>query len=606
MRLLSAKTLKLSYFTSNIPCYAILSHTWGDEEVTFQDIDLPERDKKKGFAKILGCCRQALLDAIEWVWIDTCCIDKSSSAELTEAINSMYAWYRDSRICYAFLEDVPPLEPGSRDYLPHQFATARWFTRGWCLQELIAPANLEFYAADWTELGTKFSLRNRIQLITSIPAPVLIDGNMDACSIAQKMSWASERQTTRKEDEAYCLLGIFGVNMPMLYGEGDRAFYRLLEEIIKHSEDYSLLLWTLDPISGPEISALTKLPVFANGPACFHRNGPRAMGRGGDYSLNYPEIKACFGNDNLPPQLYDPSWVWHPPQMTSRGLRAWLPGKLIPFTTLGLTMEHGFHDLYLLWTGCVYRGSYVCIALERAYNALGGAGRYCRTKRNVGQLRLLDPDRLEGFGFSEIYLNTEMAGWKGLSPNASSSIPQTWFDAAPAEMDVHLSSSKDITVAFAGSTPKHDFHDMATKAAGGAQLWRGSDPNGFKLPAQRGGGKLMIELEILHPGIKPLPGKTSSRPLVLGVCVQSQAGRLSCYIRGNEEVPGSSQESPGTDRVRFPIPDVGMLLASIKRIPGEGQWTRLVLRVSVQAEPAESIKTAEVEVRQPYRIRFVC
>jgi hypothetical protein len=292
--------------------------------------------------------------------------------------------------------------------------------------------------------------------------------------------------------------------------------------------------------------------------------------------------------------------------MTSRGLRAWLPGRLIPFTTLGLTMEHGFHDQYLLWTGCVYRGSYVCIALERDYNALGGAGRYCRTKRNVGQLRLLDPDRLEGFGFSEIYLNTEMAGWKDLSPNASSSVPQTWFDSAPAEMDVHLSSSEDITIAFAGSTPKHDFQDMTTKVAGGAQLWRGMDPNGFKLPTQRGGGKLMIELEILHPGIKPLPGKTAPRPLVLGVCVQSQAGRLSCYIRGNEEVPGSSQESPGTDRVRFPIPDVGMLLASIKRIPGEGQWTRLVLRVSVRAEPVESVKTAEVEVRQPYRIRFVC
>ncbi|KXX74108.1 Vegetative incompatibility protein HET-E-1 [Madurella mycetomatis] len=227
-----------------VPPYAILSHTWGDQEVTFQEIDMPEREKKKGFAKILGCCRQAQMDLIEWVWIDTCCIDKSSSAELSEAINSMYAFYRNAEICYVFLEDVPGPDP---NFPLDQFVAARWFTRGWCLQELIAPCNVEFYAADWAEIGTKLSLCNVIENITAIPESVLIGGELAQCSIAQKMSWASTRRTTRIEDEAYCLLGIFGVNMPMLYGEGRRAFYRLQEEIIKQTEDYTFLLWTLMP-----------------------------------------------------------------------------------------------------------------------------------------------------------------------------------------------------------------------------------------------------------------------------------------------------------------------------------------------------------------------
>lgn len=159
MRLLNATTLNLVQFTRDIPTYAILSHTWGDQEVSFQEIELPERDKKKGFAKILGCCAQAVEDSIEWVWIDTCCTDKTSSAELSEVINSMFLWYHRAEVCYVYLEDVTFASP----LLGPAFRSARWFTRGWCLQELIAPHAVEFYSADWREIGTKLSLCGIIQ-----------------------------------------------------------------------------------------------------------------------------------------------------------------------------------------------------------------------------------------------------------------------------------------------------------------------------------------------------------------------------------------------------------------------------------------------------------
>lgn len=152
MQMTSVEELGLSYESLN---YAVLSHTWGPDEITFQDYQSLNRKNTNGYIKILRCCEQAKLDGIEWVWADTCCIDKTNSAELSEAINSMYKWYQASTICYAYLEDVPP----QNHYFPEEaFCKARWFTRGWCLQELIAPRSVEFYATDWTELGTKWSL----------------------------------------------------------------------------------------------------------------------------------------------------------------------------------------------------------------------------------------------------------------------------------------------------------------------------------------------------------------------------------------------------------------------------------------------------------------
>ncbi|KAE9367095.1 HET-domain-containing protein, partial [Stipitochalara longipes BDJ] len=239
MRLLSTSTLAIQeFFGQSIPQYAILSHRWEDEEVTFQDLQAGEGLDKKGFLKIEGCCNQAAFDGWEYVWIDSCCIDKTSSAELSEAINSMFEWYRQSVVCYVYLSDVPYIASEAHAKL-HQ---SKWWTRGWTLQELIAPKHVLFYNCEWMEIGTKRSMEVLISSITGISREHL--RNYAQASVAQKMSWASRRETTRKEDEAYCLMGIFNVHMPLLYGEGSKAFRRLQLEILANSDDESLLAWT--------------------------------------------------------------------------------------------------------------------------------------------------------------------------------------------------------------------------------------------------------------------------------------------------------------------------------------------------------------------------
>ena len=265
MRLLHTETLRLhEFFGSNIPPYAILSHTWGEDEVSFQELERGEGSGKAGHRKIRGCCNIAASDAFEYIWVDTCCIDKTSSAELSEAINSMYSWYRLSDVCYVYLADVSSnLGLKATEVAIRR---SRWFTRGWTLQELIAPPSVIFYDAHWYELGTKDSLEILISKITRIDGRVLRDADeMEAFSIAQKMSWASMRITTRIEDIAYCLLGIFGVHMPMLYGEGHHAFIRLQEEIMKSTEDHSIFVWTSDivPTKG----------LLAHTPAWFQHSG---------------------------------------------------------------------------------------------------------------------------------------------------------------------------------------------------------------------------------------------------------------------------------------------------------------------------------------------
>ena len=155
MRLLHTSTLKLEEFIgSNIPPYAILSHTWGIEEVSFQDMQGSGAMEKVGYEKISRCCEKAATGGFEYAWVDTCCIDKSSSSELSEAINSMYRWYRNAEVCYVSLSDVP------HDYESLDlFKRSRWFTRGWTLQELIAPSMVIFFDSDWEEIGTKSSLQ---------------------------------------------------------------------------------------------------------------------------------------------------------------------------------------------------------------------------------------------------------------------------------------------------------------------------------------------------------------------------------------------------------------------------------------------------------------
>jgi hypothetical protein len=249
MRLFNATTHQLTDFIGSAettPPYAILSHRWQDDEVLFQDILSGSASAKKGYEKIKQCCAQALADNLGYIWVDTFCIDKASSAELSEALNSMYEWYRNAEVCYAYLCDVAEdtVAAGSGEGADRGFSGSVWFTRGWTLQELLAPSRVEFFNADWQPLGSKAELKGIITRITGIQEEVL-DGTLrpQELSIAQRMSWASQRVTTKVEDMAYSLLGLFEINMPMLYGEGKRAFIRLQEEIMRQSDDQTLFAW---------------------------------------------------------------------------------------------------------------------------------------------------------------------------------------------------------------------------------------------------------------------------------------------------------------------------------------------------------------------------
>ena len=289
MWLLDTHSYRLAYFISDdvAPKYAILSHTWEQDEVTFQDMgDLSQARTKSGFRKIQHACDQAAEDGLSYVWVDTCCIDKSSSSELSEAINSMFSYYQRAARCYAYLTDVPgdhvdlcddldmdanstesaPSRSGNSAGRPHAedlteyssvstsvaaatrmltFRKRRWFTRGWTLQELIAPRRLLFYNRDWKVIGSLPRLILTVSEITGIDELVLLGSrDISLCCLAERFSWASPRFTTREEDMAYCLLGICGVNMPLMYGERGRSFTRLQEELLRTSEDRSLLAWS--------------------------------------------------------------------------------------------------------------------------------------------------------------------------------------------------------------------------------------------------------------------------------------------------------------------------------------------------------------------------
>lgn len=336
MRLLHSTTYEVAeFFGDEIPPYAILSHTWGHDEVDLREILLGSFHHHAGFAKLQGCCTQAAKDELAWVWIDTCCIDKSSSAELSEAINSMYSWYKNAEVCYVYLFDVPPLDP----FLDkHRFQAARWFTRGWCLQELIAPREVEFYSQDWSELGTKWNLQRTISEITSIPASVLLQQKQPPeFPVAQRMSWASQRYTKREEDMAYCLLGLFEINMPLLYGEGKRAFLRLQQEILKKEVDYSIFLWRSTAIHDAT-------GLLCDTPHCFPVHGiPIISGGLCKYSnISASDIPLHSGSDRI--KL---------PEITPRGLEMTLYTR--PYQS----------NTQLAWTFLTYEGGLIFLILNR-------------------------------------------------------------------------------------------------------------------------------------------------------------------------------------------------------------------------------------------------
>lgn len=224
-----------------VPQYAILSHTWGqdEEEVTFEDVIEGSSKSKVGYRKIEFCGEQARRDNLRYFWVDSCCIKKSSDAELSEAINSMFGWYTGAAKCYVYLSDVSLGEhdsQSSQSIWEPAFRSSKWFTRGWTLQELLAPKSVEFFSSEGKLLGNRESLKLQIQQITGIAIEALRGTPLSEFTVAERMEWAAERKTKYKEDKVYSLVGIFGIFMAPRYGEGEKnAFTRLRSKIEKAS-----------------------------------------------------------------------------------------------------------------------------------------------------------------------------------------------------------------------------------------------------------------------------------------------------------------------------------------------------------------------------------
>ncbi|RDX40885.1 HET-domain-containing protein [Lentinus brumalis] len=292
MWVLSTNRAELHEFASpeDIPDeYAILSHTWnnrpqdGPLEQSFKEVrKIQKRCAQDGrnprdfvTEKIRRCCELAQKHGYKWVWIDTCCIDKTSSAELSEAINSMFRYYALAAICYGYLQDVntefvslKDLENDRHSRNPYRqeryrsFGSSIWFQRGWTLQELIAPRFFIFLSSSWEIIGTKADFAELLEWHFGISAAMLrLQVSHTEFSIAQRMSWFQGRRTTRPEDEAYCLLRLFDIHMPTLYGEGRNAFRRLQEEIMKQSADTTLFAWRWSFTDSPERCLLAASPA---------------------------------------------------------------------------------------------------------------------------------------------------------------------------------------------------------------------------------------------------------------------------------------------------------------------------------------------------------
>jgi hypothetical protein len=339
------------FLGSDIPLYAILSHRWREEEVLYADMVGTNRSiaqRKKGYAKLEATCLIALSLGFQYVWSDTCCIDKTSSAELSEAINSMYSYYTDSQWCIAYLDDAE-FESEHDDSL----SKSVWFTRGWTLQELIAPKRLTFYSKSWKEMGTKEQLCTQVSAASGIADTVLWSRDMlNSVSISEKMSWAARRVTTRPEDEAYSLMGIFGVNMATLYGEGrSNAFRRLQLEIMQNSSDHTLFAWNLMIATGD---------MLAPSVSCF--------ADGADYE---PSVYHKSLSQDLMPNY----------EMTNAGLRIQLPLRSIP--------SHGKY--YFAFLACRKKRHHDLIAIcLRWYDGSSSFPRFSREVFSKRTIYLLD------------------------------------------------------------------------------------------------------------------------------------------------------------------------------------------------------------------------
>ncbi|KAK7978660.1 hypothetical protein PG988_006150 [Apiospora saccharicola] len=301
----------------------------GSEEITYRDVLSIDStvQAKAGFPKFVGACALAKKRGYGLIWIDTCCIDITNSQELGEAINSMYRWYAESAVCFAYLQDITSTD---HDMISSADGTSsseemtssahmeqsKWFQRGWTLQELIAPRNVCFYEANWVLLGDKSSLSEALTRKTGITEEVLRNEKSPrACSVAQRMSWAAARTTSRVKDQAYSLMGLFNVNMPMIYGEKEKAFIRLQQQIIASSTDESIFAWDLGALDDL-VDAYSGL--IAKSPACFAGCGNAiSLGQSKGLYINQFGLSVTVQKEHYGPGIYraylqvgqsDPGW----------------------------------------------------------------------------------------------------------------------------------------------------------------------------------------------------------------------------------------------------------------------------------------------------------
>ena len=424
--------------------YAILSHVWnGDRELSFHALsrahaeafrspDTLESNPNMIFDRIPGKVRDFCVFAREqgyaYVWVDTCCIDKSSSAELSEAINSMYTWYQQASVCYAYLYDVTTRgAPHSSFQVHEQFSNSQWHKRGWTLQEMIAPRTVVFLSRDWRVLGTKDSLARIIKTITGIDTEILSHQTpLSDVSVARRMSWASRRVTRRIEDRAYSLMGIFGIHMPTIYGEGRHAFLRLQEEILKQLPDQTLFVW------GPRVFLRdwtkvslsmasstfpqSDVPLFASDPEAFQPDGENMKLT----AVSHSKLAGLLGIGNLPLPRY---------AITGYGTRARLP--ILPVGAL----PHREDRLLLALLGCLDGENRVlALVLRRQY---GGSQQFVVGARmqssatpyaesSYARLAVLTLEQLEAVRedicVQDVYVSHRLSQVSSTSPGESSEV----------------------------------------------------------------------------------------------------------------------------------------------------------------------------------------
>ncbi|TBU40453.1 HET-domain-containing protein [Dichomitus squalens] len=403
MRLLDTRTGQFVERDPGKTTYAILSHTWRQREQTYDELksvqaryggpsrtgytsrpsspsshspsDLTQTSSPiwddDGLSRKIRDARRVAREAgYRYLWIDSCCIDKASSSELSESINSMYQWYGGAKVCYAHLADVPSGEDPRA--VESAFRKSRWFTRGWTLQELIAPFSVTFLSEDWTEIGTKVALADLVEEITGIFEDALLHAkSLDKFSVAQRLSWAAKRETTRVEDQAYSLLGIFDINMATLYGEGERAFRRLQEEIARCIPDQSLFAWGVvhqgpnmheqSATDGEEYPSLLRCQPSESS-LLFSSSVNRFEIDSKDIAVVSPVILRQFGRSDLLSTEYTP---------TPHGIRTRLPvlplSRLYPQIELTFPRDIPESQWYVVILGCEHKDSPGCLLGRLCY-----------------------------------------------------------------------------------------------------------------------------------------------------------------------------------------------------------------------------------------------